>query len=188
MHEHLLVPREPSGARVFEQFFGRDRLIGCARQLRNHLRVVREPCQIGLGQSTIVLPPLHRRRSVTQPFCNRAEPNTFNRTCDGAHFGVSIHQLCKVASDQKCKHSASDLSGDTGHPHIVLGPTRGGQPRHRPPLRSFRYRARARRLAECRAEMARWNQLSLTQEYDYPSGKPQGKPRMALARRRTKTL
>lgn len=182
MHGAALLALGPSCTAIFKQLFGGYRLLRVLRQFRDHLGVSSQSSQIRLRQTTLIAPSLHCGGSIPDAICDRSKPNTFNRACDRAHLSVSIHQLCKVARDQKCKRGGSDLEGAKRHPDNVLGSFRRGQQRCRPPLRAFRYRARTRRLAQCCAEMARWRKLSIAQKHDYPGEKPGCKPRVAMAR------
>lgn len=163
----------PGRTGIFEQLFSSYGLPSLLRQLCNDFRVVRQARQIGLGQPTFVAPSLHRRRSVSKPFRDGGEPNMVNCACDGAHLYESVHQLCKVTIDRKCKRGGSDLPGGTRHPHNdVLGAARGSEPGCRLAVWSIGYRPRARRLAERRSEMARWGKPSGPQEYDHPGQAP----------------
>lgn len=165
--------RFPCRARVFQQFLGGHRLISSLRHLGDHLCVIRKARQIALRKPTIVAPPLDRRRSKAESLCQGRKPNTFNSACHRAHLCQSVHQLCKVATDRKCKHGGSDLAGGSRYPrNDVLGQARGIESGRRLAVRSIRYRSRARLMAECCPEMARRRKLSIPQKHDRPGEAP----------------
>lgn len=163
-----LLLRFPRSACIAQQLFFRHRLSRSGGKLRDHLCVIRQPSQVTLRQTSSALPLLYGRRSVAEPFSDRREANKSNRACNTAHWCESVHRKWKVSRDLKCKGSGADSAGAGRHPHNeFLGATAGGEPRSRPPMRTIRYRARARCLAECCAKMAGRRRLTSAEEPHY---------------------
>lgn len=145
----------PRRAGIAQQLFFRDRLSRCLRQFLNPFSVVGQARQFAFRKPTFVAPLLDRRWPAIEPFRDRCQPNKSNRACHTAHGCESVHRKWKVSRDLKCKGCGANSAGDGRHPYNdFLGTTAGSQPRCWLALRPFRYRARARCLAQRCAKVA----------------------------------
>jgi hypothetical protein len=177
----LLLRHLPCRPSICEQLLDTHRVGSTLRKLRNIPCIICQARQIRLGQSTIVPPSLHRRRSQLHPFSEAGEADMLNRFCNGAHLCQSVHQLCKVTPDRKCKHSAADSAGGRRrHPCQLLGSPRISQPGCGASLWAIGYRAGARSLAWCHSEMARRRKPAEAYKHDCPGAQSRRQSRMAM--------
>jgi len=170
----------PSGPRVPQKLLFRNRLLCFPRQLRDHLGVICQSCQVAFRQPAALLPFLDGRRPIPEPSCDRREANKSNRACHGTHYRESVHRKWKLSRDPKCKHRGADCEGAGRHPNNdVLGETARGQQRCWTRMRPFRYRARARCLAQRCAEMAGRRRITSSEKSDHAGRQSWCQHRMA---------